>query len=828
MLKRILNLFVLMLLLSVTSPLTAQRDVTDINVENLTDDQIRRIIDEMNNRGLTLDEAIRIAKARGATPRQIDQITQRIRQVQMNRPGPQQQEQQKSRWETGEDSLDLMGMDSLEYMKRTGEELSKRGGKKPLSSQKKEISETTKKIFGFQLFNREDLTFEPAVNIPLPADYVLGIGDEVVIQVWGASQQTYLLQVDNNGSVQIPDLGPVKVAGLNYSDAKALIIKRLTAIYNDMGGPSPGTFADVAINNLRSIKVNVIGEAITPGTYTLPATASAFNALYLSGGPNEHGSFRQIRLMRDNKLFATIDVYDYLINANTSANVSLRDQDILFIPTYDKRVETTGAFKRKAIFELKEGEHIPDLLQYSGGFNEKASTSRLLLTRFHHDQYQLIDVDQSQYETFQLKNGDLIRAERVINRFENRISIEGAVFRPGPYALEQGMTLSQLIKKAGGLREDHFSGRGLVIRLDNQLYPTTIPFNVEEVIQGKNDLPLQREDQVIIRDIFSMGEKKTVRIYGEIMEPGEYDFHKNMTLRDLIFLAQGMTEAASESYVEVARRNTYEEASIINSKMASLFQFKIDRDLSIDQQDASFKLEPFDQVYIRKAPSYEAQKTVFIRGEVKYPGEYSISSKNERISNLIKRAGGVTPYAFIDGAKLNRFLNIQLKEQLNVIKVMKQELDSSIRVIDTTQKQHAQLELRLKSILQKPGSVYDYFLRDSDEIIIPMKTEEIWVSGEVLNPMGLSWEKGRGLGYYIERSGGFSSDAKKGKVYVVYSNGTSRITKRFLVRNYPDVKPGSQIIVPAKPERKPGQTGNWLAITSALSSLAIAIAAVFR
>ena len=815
MFQRALSFFYILLLLGIVNPVIAQQKMTDVNVENLTDEQIQKAIDEMNARGLTLEQAAQLARAQGASQLQIDQMTQRIRQMQMQGSGKQKQKGGRPSEITGLDSLGSMLNDSLLQ--------------KDKLSEKKEIlniSEANKKIFGFQLFNREDLTFEPSVNIPVPADYVLGIGDEIVIEVWGASQQTDYLEIDNNGAVNISGIGPVKVAGSNYKAARDLIIKRLTAIYSDMGGASPQTFADVTINNPRAIKVNVIGEAIAPGTYTLPATASAFNALYLSGGPNENGSFREIKVMRDNKLFATIDVYDYLINANTSANVSLRNQDILFIPSYHKRVETVGAFKRKAIFELKEDENLADLLQYSGGFNEKAAASRLLLTRFNNDQYQLIDVSQDQYGIFQLKNGDMIKAEQVIDRFENRLTIEGAVFRPGSYALDKDMTLSALIKKAGGLREDYFSGRGMIIRLDSQLYPTTIPFDVDEVMQGKNDLPLQREDQIIITDIFSMGEKKTVRIYGEVIKPGQYEFRRNMTMKDLIFLSGGMTEAASESYVEVARRNSYEEAGSINSKMATLFQFNIDRNLELDTRDAGFKLEPFDQVYIRKAPSYDVQKTVFIKGEVKFPGEYSISSKEERISDLVKRAGGITPSAFAEGAKLKRNLDQQLREQIDIIKNMKQSLDSTIHV-DTTQ-MNAQLELRLKSILEEPGSSYDYFLREGDEIFVPMKTEEIWVKGEVLNPIGLAWEKGRGLGYYISRSGGFSSDAKKGKAYVVYSNGTTQGTRSFIFRNYPEVKPGSQIIIPSKPERRPGSTGNWLAITSALSSLAIAAAALLR
>ncbi len=803
MFQRTFSFFYIILLLGIANPIMAQQEVRDVNVENLTDEQIQRAIDEMNKRGLTLEQAAQLAKARGASPLQIDQMTERIRQMQSQGSGEQKQKGQTSSEQTGLNALNAMMKDSLQQ-------------KDKLSEKKAhlEISEANKKIFGFQLFNREDLTFEPSVNIPVPADYVLGIGDEIVIEVWGASQQSDHLEIDSNGAVNISGIGPVKVAGLNYKTARDLIIKRLTAIYSDMAGANPGTFADITVNNPRAIKVNVIGEAIAPGTYTLPATASAFNALYLSGGPAENGSFREIKLMRDNKLFATIDVYDYLINANTSANVSLRNQDILFIPAYHKRVETAGAFKRKAIFELKEDESLNELLKYCGGFNEKAAASRLLITRFNNDQYQLIDVASDRYGDFQLKNGDLIRAEQVIDRFENRLTIEGAVFRPGSYALDKDMTLSGLIKKAGGLREDYFSDRGMIIRLDNQLYPTTIPFNVDEVMQGKNDLPLQREDQIIITDIFSMGEKKTIRIYGEVIKPGQYEFRRNMTMKDLIFLSGGMTEAASESYVEVARRNSYEEAGNINNKMATLFQFQIDRNLSLKPGDADFKLQPFDQVYVRKAPSYEVQKTVFIKGEVKYPGEYSISSKDERISDLVKRAGGVTPSAFAEGAKLKRHLDKQLKEQMNIVKNMKESLDSTIRV-DTTQI-NAQLELRLNRILEEPGSSYDYFLK------------EIWLKGEVLNPIGLAWEKGRGLGYYINRSGGFSSDAKKGKAYVVYSNGTTQVTRSFIFRNYPEVKPGSQIIIPSKPERRPGSAGNWLAITSALSSLAIAAAAVFR
>ena len=828
MLKRILNLLLLIVLMGAVSPVFAQRAATDVNVDQLTDEQVQKIMNEVNSRGLTMDQAIQMAKARGASQQQIDQLTQRIQEMQssgkLNKSGQgttssqnQKNSGQKGNfyWNADQDSsLYSSKADSLQVKKDA-------------------VSEKNKKIFGYQLFNKKNLTFEPSVNIPVPDDYVLGIGDEITVNVWGASQQTYTLDVDNNGDINFPDLGPVKVAGINYNEARKLIKDRLTTIYSGMAGGTPNTFADVTLGNPRAIKVNVIGEAIAPGTYTLPATASAFNALYLSGGPDENGSFRSIHVIRDNKLFAKIDVYDYLINGNTASNVSLRDQDIIYIPTYEKRVETAGSFKRDNIFELKQGENIQQLLKYSGGFSENASSSRLLITRFDNGQYQLVDIDKDQFDTAGLQNGDLIRAEKVIDRFENRVSIEGAVFRPGPYALEKDMTLSRLIAKAGGLREDHFAPRGLIIRLDNQLYPTTIAFNVDDVMKGANDPLLKREDKVIIRDIFSIGEKETVEILGEVMTPGEYDYQRNMTLKDLVFLAGGMTEAASESYLEVARRNSHEEASVVNSKLASLYQFKVDRDLNLTPEDAGFILQPFDQVYIRRAPSYEKQKTVKIEGEVQYPGEYSISDKNERISDLIRRAGGLTPYAFAEGAKMKRFNDDQIQIQMEAIKRMKMKLDTTQKDTMSLSNQEdkdrfTQLELRLSNILQHPGTSYDYYLKDKDQIIVPMKSEEIWVTGEVLTPIGLSYEHGRGIKYYVSHSGGFSSNAKKSKVYVVYSNGTTQITRSFIWKDYPEIKPGCRIVVPEKPQKnKTDSTSKWLAFTTALSSLAIALAAVF-
>ena len=795
-------LLVLLNFMSIES-VQAQRNVTSTNIQELSDEQIQRIIDEMQKQNLTQEQTIQLARARGVSQQQIDQLLIRIREIEKSTISGSSATVTATVPDTNsiKDTLNIKTLQDTSYI--------------------------GSKIFGFHLFNGRNLTFEPSVNIAVPSDYVVGIGDEVVIQVWGANQDTYMLTVDKNGDIVVTSIGPIKVAGMNFNEMKSLVLRRLSAIYSSMTSENPSTFASVTINNIRSIKVNVIGDVITPGTYTLPATSSAFNALYLSGGPNENGSFREIKVIRDNKTYATIDVYDYLINGNSSSNITLRDQDILYIPPYSKRVETYGAFKRNAIFELKEGESINDLLRYNGGFSEQASRSRLLLTRFTNDQYELTEVEEVSFGSTALRNGDYIQAESVIDRYENRLTIEGAVFRPGTYALEIGMTLSQLIEKAGGLREDYFPDRGLIVRLDDKLYPTIIPFSLNDVISGKQNPVLQREDQVIIQDIFSMGEKKMVRIYGEVINPGEYDFYKNMTLKDIIFLAGGMTEAASESYIEVARRNTKEEAQEISTKLVSLYAFNIDRDLHLNEMDNAFILAPFDQIYIRHAPSYVAQKTVIIQGEVMYPGPYSIKHKNERVSDLIERAGGLTPNAFPEGSRLRRIVDRQTQQQFRKIEIVANNMETN-DVVLATEHEYLIMELRLAEIMKNTNSTDNYLLKEGDEIYIPVESEEIIVNGEVLNPIGLAWQPGKNVKYYVDRAGGFSTSAKKSKIYVVYSNGTTAVTKNWIFKDYPEVKPGSQIIVPTKPERQKTETGTWLAIGSTFASIAVAIAAILR
>jgi len=779
-------------------PLHAQNPAS-IDVNNLSEQQIQQIVNEVNARGLTIDQAAQMAQMQGASSQQIDQLKRRIQELNFAK------------------GKSISTPSSQKTQTAIGESFSEKAAIN--------ASPEVKRIFGFQLFNSDNLTFEPPVNIPTPQNYVLGIGDELLVSIWGASQQSYQLRIETNGAINIPDIGPVYVSGMEFLQAKELVKKRMISIYQGMGGQNPNTFAEVSISNLRSIKINVVGEVMAPGTYTLPSTASAFNALYLSGGPNENGSFRSIQVIRDNKVIKTIDVDDFLINANTQGNIQLREQDIVYIPTYQKRVEVNGAFKRNGIFELTEKENLSDLIRYLGGFTDQAFKAQLSLTRITDSEKKVIDIHQSIYESFVPGNGDAILASEIIDRYENRINISGAVFRPGTYELTEGLTLSGLIKKAQGVKENYFSNRGLIIRLQNNLAPMTLSFNVDEILKGNSDMPLQREDQVIIQDIFSMKQKRNIQISGEVQHPGEVEYLDNMTLQDLIFKVGGFTEAASDSYIEVARRHNYEESNQVSDEIVKLFQFNINRELKLENKDESFLLSPFDYIYVRRAPSYHEQRTVFITGEVRYPGAYSISSKNERISDLITRAGGLMPNAFLKDARMKR-ANHSAAITLDAVR---HNLPDSLLPKVEKQIDNNQLELRLESIMQNPGAAYDYLLKEGDEIIVPEVAQEVRISGEVLNPIGMAYQNGKGLKFYINRSGGFTDNAMKRKVYVIHSDGTSQVTRNFLGHHYPTPEPGSQIIIPQKPQKvRTDNTVKWLTIATTLSTLMVAIVSIAK
>ena len=790
------HILTLLFLISLVLPLTAQQlpvNATSVDVGSLSDAQIQRIISEMQTRGLTQDQAITMAKAQGASQTQIDQLTTRIQQLQTGgaKPG----------------TTPGTGAEMLQTKE---------------TSKKKEIavSEKTKKIFGYKLFNSDKLTFEPDVNIPIPANYTLGIGDQLTINVWGASQQKYQLTIDKSGTINIPDVGPVNLRGVSFEAGKSLIKSRLMEIYNGMAGQFPNTWAEVTLGGGRSIKISVIGEINAPGTYTLPATATAFNALYLSGGPNENGSFREIRLIRDGATIKTIDVYDFLINADPTANVQLREQDILFVPNYKTRVEIQGEVKRAGIFEIKTDEKLSDLIRFAGDFSEKAYSGSLTVIRNNEKEREVRDVANANFGKFALQNGDFVNVADTLERFSNRVAITGAVFHPGNYELTPGMRLSDLIKKADGLKEDAFMNRGLVTRMKEDHSLENISFDVKLVLDGKDDIILHMEDQVVIQSIFDLRMARTVNIDGEVIKPASFAYQDNMTLSDLIFKAGGFSENADLSVVEVIRRLSYEEASQVTSKLNKIFQFVLQRDLKLSPADAQFKLAPFDQVYVRKAPGYGEQGTFTISGEVVYSGTYAISNKNDRLSSAIMRAGGLVPEAYLEGATLSRTIKLSSAEIEAKRALMKK--DTSLIFDFVADTESSLVGIDLVKINANPGSNIDLLLQPGDVIYIPKLLQTVKVSGNVMNPIAMTYEKNLSAKKYIDMAGGYGERSKKSRTYVIYPNGTTATTKSFIFRVNPKIMPGSQIIVPKKPERK-DDIMKWVSIGSALSSLAVSI-----
>lgn len=773
-----------------------------VNVSELSDSQIDRIIREMQARGLTEDQAIAMAKAQGATQTQIDEMMARIQQRQMSGASSSVDDNE---------NMTLPGKTTL---------------KSQNISRKAQINATekNKKLFGFTIFNSKNLTFEPSANIPTPKSYMLGVGDQLSITVWGASQSHLSLPIDQNGSITIPDVGPVYLSGITFEKAQTLIKNRLTSIYSGMAGAYPNTWCEVSLGGLRSIKVNVLGEINAPGTYTVPSTASAFNVLYLSGGPNENGSFREIRLIRDGVVKDTIDVYDFLINANPASNVQLRDQDILFVPTSKAVVQIAGQIKRPGYFEMKSGEKMSDLLRFAGGFSEMAYKSRLFVVRSNHREREVHDVAESDFKAFALENGDSIRADSLLNRFSNRVSIKGAVMHPGNYSLAQGMKLSDLIRKADGLKEDAFMNRGLISRLSEDHTPVNLSFDVKEIMEGKDDIVLKREDEVIIRSIFDMKELRKVNIVGEVQYPKDFDYQENMTLGDLIFKAGGFKEDADVAFVELTRRLSYDEVSKVTDKINEVHQFGLTRDLKLTPKDAAFKLAPFDEIYVRRAPGFRDQGTVIVTGEVTYAGTYSISNKNERISDVVKRAGGLVPGAYIKGATLMRSRELSAAELVKK-KQLKQLMKDSLSTDSLKDnKQTYAVGIEMDKILEHPGSVTDLLIQPGDIINIPKILQTIKVSGSVLNPLAVTYEKRLSIKSYIDKAGGYSPKAKKSKTYVLYPNGTSASTKGWLFKRIPKVTPGSEIIIPEKPNKTGGDDAmKWISMAGLMSSMAVSL-----
>jgi len=784
-------------------------DLSKVKVEELSDSQIRQVMQRAEQSGMTESQMKTALLTRGMSPGELQKLEKRLNSMR-----------------AGQTSVDVADR-SREVRPTAGQEdvfssiIGARSPERP--------ADPARRIFGYEIFRNENLTFEPSMNIPTPPDYQIGPGDELIVDVWGASQQNYRLPVSPEGTIYIENLGPINVNGLTIEKASDRILHRLRSIYSGLAGPDRNTYAEVTLGDARTITVHMIGEVNLPGTFTISAFASVFNALYTSGGPSVTGSFRNIELIRNNKQIATLDMYDFLLKGTLENNIRLQDQDIIKVNPYRTRVDITGEIKRPGLFELKDHETMGNLIEFTGGFTDKAYQKRLTVYRKTDTERKIVDLEKDEINAFNLINGDSIPVSQILQRFENRVSIGGAVFRPGEFALNGGLTLSELIAKAEGLREDAFLPRALIYRTGADLTLEIIPVDLKALLGGQQpSIQLQKEDSISISSIFDLKEEYFVAIAGEVNQGGTYPFMENSTLEDLIVMAGGLRESASLSRVEVARRQKKADAEESQGRIAEIFYFDINKSLELTKEGEKFILEPFDQVYIRKSPGYETEQVITLTGEVAFPGNYSLSSKEERISDLIARAGGLTYEAYPAGAKLIRKVEVDQEERERTLDALMRESEDSL-VFDIDNENEQAIGIDLEKILESPGSKYDLFAREGDRLEIPKEMQTVRLTGALLYPITVRYDKRYSFNRYISMSGGFAQDAKRSKAYVIYANGSvARTTNLLLFNAYPKIEPGAEIVVPRKPEREGMSAQEAVGLSSALTSMALIIVTIIN
>jgi protein involved in polysaccharide export with SLBB domain len=818
-LKPYLVLFLTILCLMAFSPVKAQtipQNLSNVNINDLTDAQLRQALQQAQASGLSDAQLLQTLQARGLSADQSLALQNRIALIRKSTATPQQ---------TPPEQSVIRGLNYTPDSSNT-----------PAANNSNTFPGP--KIFGANLFRNSNITFEPNLKLATPVNYVLGPEDQLNINVYGASLVNWKLDVSPEGNINIPGVGVLNVSGKTIEQATANIKSKLAANNYAIGR---GTSVQVSLGNIRSIKVIMVGEVVKPGTYTLPSLATVFNALYSAGGPNNNGSLRQIEIIRNNRIIRRLDVYDFLVKGDQKDNIGLQDQDIVRVPTYRTRVELSGEIKTPALFEVLAGETLNDVLKFAGGFTDQAYTARIKVSQISDQQRRIGDVVEADYKNYIPLRGDQFTVERILERYENRVTINGAVFRPGEYELQKGLTLSQLIKNAAGLKEDAFTGRGSITRLKADNTTELLSFDVAGVIsKSAADIILQREDVVTISSIFDLRDEYRVTIKGEVREEGDFAYAESMSVEDLIIKAGGFTEGASAKRIEVARRVTNSDP---NSTVSSLAQvFSVDVDAALKNGGVTFKLQPFDIVSIYSLPGYEKQSTVKIEGEVLYPGYYTVKQKNERISDVIARAGGLTAFADADGGTLKR-------DNFAILGVNKNRIDTSAferertetlnrlkrvnkdsTVNDTApQLRNNFVGIDLKKILSKPGSAIDLRLEDNDIIRIPKQQQLVRVNGEVLYPSAVVYSSGKSFKDYILNAGGYSARASRKGSYVVYPNGTVRGTSKFLFFNiHPSIRPGSEIYVTQKPERRGISAPEVIGITTGLASLGAIILGIIN
>ena len=684
--------------------------------------------------------------------------------------------------------------------------------------------EPKKKIFGRNIFSNKQLSFEPNLNIATPANYRLGPGDEVIIDIWGASQNTIQETISPDGAILVEGLGPVYLNGMTVKEANNYLQTELRKIYSGVSDNESASGIKLTLGQIRTIQVNVMGEVENPGTYTLSSFSTVFHALYQAGGMNEIGTMRAVKVYRDNQLLATLDIYDYILNGAMKQDIRLMDDDVIVVGTYDCLVNIAGKVKRPMFYEMKRDESVGSLLEFAGGFAGDAYTKNVRLVRKSGRDYQIFNVDELDFSSFHLMDGDSLNVDSVIPKFSNMVEIKGAVFRPGMYQIGNRVTtVGELIQAAEGTMGDAFVNRAVLHRKREDLSLEVISINVKGILDGSvADILLHNEDVLMIPSITDIQEEQVVSIHGEVAFPGTYVYAANTTLEDLILQAGGLNEAASTARVDIARRIKRSGATTSNNETAETFTFSLVDGFVVNGESA-FALEPFDEIYVRRSPGYYEQQNVKIEGEILFPGTYALTKKNYRLSELIAAAGGLTDEAYVRGARLERTMTpeeqVRMKAALRMSKLGNDSIDVDKLDLGSTYN----VGIELDKALASPGSEIDVVLREGDRIVVPQYLNTVKINGEVMYPNTVSFIDGKKVKHYIEQSGGYTSNAKKSQAYIVYMNGTIARVKG---RGKNIVQPGCEIIVPAKPDRKGLSLPEIMSIGTSTASLATMIATI--
>ena len=803
--KKLFSLLVFSILLS----------AGELWAQSMSDDQVVEYVKTATEAGKSQKQIMTELAAKGVTRAQAERIKKRYDEKQMSEQGMGAIAKNRQR----------KNMDAPEQLVDGEMDLIASEMNNP-TEQSTEVA--AQLVYGRNIFNSRNLTFAPSQNLPTPVNYQLAAGDEVIIDIWGNNQATYRETISPEGNINIPNLGPIYLNGLTIKEAEKYLKKELNKIHSGIADENPTSEMKLSLGQIRTIQVNIMGEVAVPGTYNISSFSNIFHALYRAGGIGKLGSLRSIQLMRNGKKIAEVDVYDFILKGKTMDAVRLQEGDVIIVPTYDMLVDVQGNVKRPMFYEMKNGETVKTLIEYAGNFTSDAYTKNLRITRQNGKEYQVYTIDDIDYSVFKLMDGDVLNISAMLDRFENKLEIKGAVYRPGIYQFSgQLNTVKQLVEKADGIMGDAFLGRAVLHREREDLTKEVIQVDLKNILNGtKPDIALQRNDVLYIPSIHDLQDLGNVEVFGEVARPGSFPFADNMTLEDLIIQAGGLLESASTVKVDVSRRIKNNKSTEVSATIGEMYTFSLKDGFVIDGE-AGFVLEPYDQVYVRRSPGYQQQVNVTVTGEILYDGTYALTSKSERLSDLVKKAGGVTPYAYVKGAKLMRKANEEeIARMKDVLEMMQREMgNASMDSLKLETNINYSVGIDLEAALKNPGSDADIVLREGDQLILPELVNTVKINGAVMFPNTVAYNKKMTVKDYISQAGGYANGSRKTKAFIIYMNG--QVAK---VNGYGRgrVEPGCEIVVPIKDKTK---AEKWniqtiLGIASSLGSLGLTAASV--